>query len=578
MKQKLFLSALVLGALTFNSCVDDTESPSVTAIRQAKAEQLSALAYSAKTEADAAKLMAETDAAYKTALAAYEQAKADAENARTEKERAEAQVAIEKAKLELQNLAAQNEVTLAKLKVELQKAMNDLSAAINQADADKRGVLNALYYDYNDAANILVEDQEKLAEANAAYATWRTNYAWTISNNKYQIALLEKDIADEEENIAKYQEEIATIEKYKGDVDAAQKALDAANEELTALNKTKGLADHDEGKAKYAQDEAKNAYDNSVYLQKVEEVKRFSYSDYSNYYICVGVVPHRVNNQTTGADEGKYALFMYDYTTMNESYVVLFNNENANELILNETEGNVNNIVSYKQYENPYKLVENGSANLKKFLGKVSEKALKDYNDAKKAYADAKKVVDDAGDKATQAQKDAMELALQNEAIAESTYETIAEDLNPIQENYDALAPQVSNWEGYVKALNEANLSYAKAELAQKVAKTAVDMKGAEVNGLQIVLNTVNNADQNGNNGYLDRIEILENLIKTSQYQINFYNDQIKAYEVVKGSYDETIEWYENQIAQLKLKIEQDQSRLDIAKANLQEALEAQGE
>ena len=40
MNKKLVFGAVLLGAMTLTSCVDDTESASVTAIRQAKAEQL----------------------------------------------------------------------------------------------------------------------------------------------------------------------------------------------------------------------------------------------------------------------------------------------------------------------------------------------------------------------------------------------------------------------------------------------------------------------------------------------------------------------------------------------------------
>ena len=62
MKQKLFLSALLLGALTLNSCVDDTESPSVTAVRQAKAEQIKSLADLNKAQAEAAIITANATA------------------------------------------------------------------------------------------------------------------------------------------------------------------------------------------------------------------------------------------------------------------------------------------------------------------------------------------------------------------------------------------------------------------------------------------------------------------------------------------------------------------------------------
>lgn len=53
MKKKLMMVAVLLGALTLGACVDDNESQSVTDVRKAKAEQLSALAQKAKAEAEA---------------------------------------------------------------------------------------------------------------------------------------------------------------------------------------------------------------------------------------------------------------------------------------------------------------------------------------------------------------------------------------------------------------------------------------------------------------------------------------------------------------------------------------------
>ena len=44
MKKKLMMVAVLLGALSLGACVDNDESASVTAVRNAKAEQLKGLA------------------------------------------------------------------------------------------------------------------------------------------------------------------------------------------------------------------------------------------------------------------------------------------------------------------------------------------------------------------------------------------------------------------------------------------------------------------------------------------------------------------------------------------------------
>ena len=64
MKGKFMIIAALLGALTFGACVDTEESSSVTAIRNAKAEQLKSVATlnNAKAQAEAKKIAAEAEA------------------------------------------------------------------------------------------------------------------------------------------------------------------------------------------------------------------------------------------------------------------------------------------------------------------------------------------------------------------------------------------------------------------------------------------------------------------------------------------------------------------------------------
>ena len=88
MKKQILLIATLAGALFLGSCVDDKESASVTAVREAKAEQLKGLAALAQAQAQAATMAAEADAALKQAQAAYYEAQAAYEQARTEEAKA----------------------------------------------------------------------------------------------------------------------------------------------------------------------------------------------------------------------------------------------------------------------------------------------------------------------------------------------------------------------------------------------------------------------------------------------------------------------------------------------------------
>ena len=65
MKKKLMMVAVLLGALSLGACVDNDESASVEAVRNAKAEQLKGAAALANAQAgvqDAQKRLAEAQA------------------------------------------------------------------------------------------------------------------------------------------------------------------------------------------------------------------------------------------------------------------------------------------------------------------------------------------------------------------------------------------------------------------------------------------------------------------------------------------------------------------------------------
>ena len=72
MKKKLLFAAVVIGALSLGSCVDDNESASVEAVRNAKAEQLKSIAAMNNAQAEATRLLAAAESALKAAQAEAE--------------------------------------------------------------------------------------------------------------------------------------------------------------------------------------------------------------------------------------------------------------------------------------------------------------------------------------------------------------------------------------------------------------------------------------------------------------------------------------------------------------------------
>lgn len=108
----VLICALALGSTTLTSCVDDNESASVTAIRDAKAAQLNALAAASNAEAE-----------LNQAKALVEKANA----ANTEQMTAEAQQRFE---IELESLKAQYEQKLLDWKKQIAQANENLRSEV----------------------------------------------------------------------------------------------------------------------------------------------------------------------------------------------------------------------------------------------------------------------------------------------------------------------------------------------------------------------------------------------------------------------------------------------------------------
>lgn len=151
MKKKLMMVAVLLGALTLGACVDDNESASVTAVRNAKAKQLESVAALNNANAEAAKILAAADAKLKEAEAAYQQALANAKENETT-------FLKEKYVLELQKIKAEYEADIARAKADAAKADREA-----WAEADLK--LKKLYTAYSNAIDEVSELNGKLIDA-----------------------------------------------------------------------------------------------------------------------------------------------------------------------------------------------------------------------------------------------------------------------------------------------------------------------------------------------------------------------------------------------------------------------------
>ena len=185
------MAVLALGSTTLTSCVDDNESASVTAIRNAKAEQLNALAAASNAEAEVQK-----------AEALLRQAQTAQLEQQTAQEKAEFEAKIEA------------------LKAQYEQLRQNYEQQIIQNQAFFR---NTLYQNYIGANSKLKELEGKYIEAQLNLASAKAGV--TTAEKAAQATILAQD-----EEIAKQQ---AMIEAYKALPENSRDELLKQIEELT---------------------------------------------------------------------------------------------------------------------------------------------------------------------------------------------------------------------------------------------------------------------------------------------------------------------------------------------------------
>lgn len=178
------MAVLALGSTTLTSCVDDNESASVTAIRNAKADQLKALAALSNAQAEAAKIQAEAEAALKNAQAEWK---------KEQTEEAKQKFAI---KIEVIKAQAERDIALAK-----KDALQYEKEIWENADAK----IQAMVLDYQTALNEVISTKEELIEAKIDYAHFEVDS--TLAEAKYKEFVIDQNrtIAQNEADIKRLQ-------------------------------------------------------------------------------------------------------------------------------------------------------------------------------------------------------------------------------------------------------------------------------------------------------------------------------------------------------------------------------------
>ena len=186
---KKLISLVLICAMGFGmvSCVESEESPSVSAIRNAKAEQLKALTNLYNAQAEAALIVAKAEAALKAAEAAYKEAL----KAQTEQE-------IENAKAllaaEIEKIKAEAEKALWEAKMKAAEYEQYIFETANQRIQD-------LYFAYANAMNDLTNAQNELMLAKSNITALEAGVVDAKDNAAYWIGEQNRMIAGYEAQI-----------------------------------------------------------------------------------------------------------------------------------------------------------------------------------------------------------------------------------------------------------------------------------------------------------------------------------------------------------------------------------------
>ena len=312
--------AVLLGALSLGACVDDNESASVTNIRDAKAEQLRAMAALSNAQAEAESLIAAAEAQLRQAEAALKQAQASQieEEIRQAQEEFNYEIAALQAKWEAhlaywQSLKADYEGDLwANESENVQNAYNRYSTALNNV------------YNLNSA---LMQQQVAKAKTEAGVVTAQEAVERTING-------WNQELIEEQRELAKLQEiqkATPSMEEYLTMMDDLEKqAYDIVNNKATTA-----LAE--ETTTKNAYEDAYEAVEKGDAYAIVPAIKTLN----AAYYNFVGTETENfaedANDEFTSeygfSPDGNFSFTAYQFvSTEIEANTLLLNKQFENRL------------------------------------------------------------------------------------------------------------------------------------------------------------------------------------------------------------------------------------------------------
>lgn len=598
MKKKFFAIYALIGALVaspiFTSCVDDEESPSVTAIRDAKTAELKSIAALKKAEAQAQATLDAANIALKAAqadaqLAAAKKAEAEAALQETQNEADAVALLVQKKEAEMkldsiQGAIEKQEILIQKALLEAQADLLDAKEQLDRAtqgyDANQKAELQSLALAYSTAVTELIQAKKDLMAMEAQLATYETGLVDAKDGLEQTIARYNNNILDNELSIAQYKK----YANYTEDLDALKKeqieAVAACN---LAMDKY------------YAADNAQNDVADNVDSDKLDELEQAILDD-EFYQFTLHNLYDAENEQYTHISNVNYDAWRT--ITMDEYYnQVLFGslNYDAVEYEYQDYKGTAGETIEF-EYEytvdvrqtelRASQYIEDLQANIKGAQTTITADKTA-LTAAETALTAAKKAWDEAAEADKTAKYYEYEAAV-NEVVRLQ---------NKIKRNENSIEywnKQLASWtkalgflqnaetfeaalQAKIKAYNDAVIAeWTPVVEAWKVTIDAYIVYEEADAALEAI-----NALINGS-GYAYGAQILADWIKSCESNIEYYQEQIeKAKKLMYDAdftWEEMIAWQKAQIEAQKTIVAAKEIALADAKAALDAAMPAEEE
>ncbi|WP_303044783.1 hypothetical protein, partial [Paramuribaculum intestinale] len=482
MKKMILLVSMLAGVMTFSGCVDDKESASVTAVREAKAAQLSALAALSNAQAANQQALADTEnalreakVAYETAKAAYQQALADKANSDAQAAAAMAQQQMAAAQNEIQRLANELEQMAIRHKIAMLDLQTQYETALKNADDESQALLGGLYTAYQTAAKHLLNAQQEIARQKIDLARLQAGLVGSEEAKQLMINKENRKIASAEQTIAEWKAKLEVFE--------AQKAPEEAKAELVTEKAALSQLAQDKAKALEAADKAGEEMNDAlsdIYGQKYRGLARdVTGGKYGNFideegnptgeafgdFIYLQGCEENALGKPVEATVNTY-WFMTTDDKGNTTYTAVMNRMIQKTVTKTETTApGVESTNTYEAYPTYYYQLnaEGVKAYIAAIKANVEKNEGKALEDAQKALAAKQKVVADL-EKAEIKDEVAIEEAksmlpgLQtNVNTAQAALDKANAQVAAIQAAFDTMAAEAANWTATVEAYNAAS-------------------------------------------------------------------------------------------------------------------------